>query len=215
MDPPVGSTLEDFERYDVASLKDYLARHGISQKDNKAELAALAYACHVMNKPTTNTFAQNTKEAFKDYQDILHLPNHVSIPDPFKVKNGWIDEEGDGMKLWPPISIADIIDYFREQRVHSDKLLSEYKAGKAYDYFKTEWLKEIFYNCMDDYASSYQGVDKYCLLKAKCTPSQRINDPYHYVWVVVEKDCGKVAVGYCNSAAGLSQTCNHVAAMLF
>ena len=54
---------------------------------------------------------------------ILHLPN-ISISNPFKVKNGWIGEEDDGMKLWPPISIVDIIDYFREQRVNSDKLLS-------------------------------------------------------------------------------------------
>ena len=35
-----------------------------------------------------------------------------------------------------------------------------------------------------------------------CTPSQRINDPYHDAWLVAEKDTGKVACAYCNCAAG-------------
>ena len=35
------------------------------------------------------------------------------------------------------------------------------------------------------------------------------------MWMAIEKETGKVTCAYCNCAAGLSQTCNHVAAMLF
>lgn len=202
MDVPADSTIEDFERWDVTHLKDYLAKRGISRKGNKAELVALAYSCHVMNKTETQTYAQNIKEAFNDYQAILLVTEGVTIPDPFKVKDGWVGEN-DGMKKWPRISIVDIVDHFWEQNSDSDKLLSEYKAGKAYDYFRTEWLKEIYYRSIDEsMCKSNPGSEKYCLLKAKCTPSQRLNDPYHDVWLAVEKDSGRVACAYCNCVAG-------------
>lgn len=188
MDLSADSRLEDFERWDTPHLKDYLAKRGISQTGKKAELVALAYSCHQMNKPVTETLIPNIEQSFNDYQAILHLPTGITLPDPFKVTSGWIDEGKDGMKYWPPISIVDIVDHFREQHVNSEKLLSEYKAGKAYDYFKTEWLKEIFYNSLNDSLRNYPGVDKLCLLKAKCTPSQRINDPYHDVWLAVENE---------------------------
>lgn len=139
----------------------------------------------------------------------------MTLPDPFKITDGWIGERDEGMKYWPPISIADIVDHFREQKSDSDKLLSAYKAGKAFDYYKTEWLKGLFYNSLNHFVSSYPGLDKYCVLKAKCTPSQRLNDPYHDMWMTIKKETGKATCAYCNCAAGLSQTCNHVAAMLF
>ena len=215
MDVSGNDELEDFDRWNVRSLKDYLARHGISHVAKKSELVALAYSCKHMNKPEMDTYTRDIQQSFHEYQDILKLPENVTLPDPFKITDGWIGEASDGMKYWPPIYIVDIVDHFKEQKGDSDKLLSEYKAGKAYDYFKTEWLKELFYNSLNHSVSKYPGVDKYCVLKAKCTPSQRLNDPYHDVWMAIEKETGKVTRAYCNCAAGLSQTCNHVAAMLF
>lgn len=202
MDAQADSTIDDFQRWDVPHLRSYLAKRGISQKGKKSELVALAYSCHVMKKPVTETYTSDIQQAFDDYQEILNIPGGFTIKDPFKIKSGWISEEEDGMKMWPQICISDIVDHLREQNVNPDKLLSEYKAGKGYDYFKTEWLKEILYNSLVESAVTNIGINKFCLLKAKCTPSQRINDPYHDVWVVAEKDTGKVARAFCNCAAG-------------
>ena len=215
MDVPGTAEIDDFERWNVHSLKDYLAKHGISQTGKKSELVALAFACEYMNKPESDTYTRDIQQSFHKYQDILKLLENVTLPDPFKITDGWIGERDEGMKHWPPISIADIVDHFREQKSDSDKLLSAYKARKAFDYYKTEWLKGLFYNSLNHFVSSYPGLDKYCVLKAKCTPSQRLNDPYHDMWMAIEKETGKVTCAYCNCAAGLSQTCNHVAAMLF
>lgn len=209
------SRIDVFERWSVRNLKDYLARHGISHVGNKTELVALAYSCKQMKKPESDKYSKDIQQSFHDYQDILKLSEDIAIPDPFKITEGWIGEGNHGMKYWPPVSIMDIVDHFREQNENSDKLLSEYKSGKAYDYFKSEWLKEIHYNSLNHLVSDYPGVDKYCVLKAKCTPSQRIHDTYHDVWITVGKETGTVACAYCNCAAGLSQTCNHVAAILF
>ena len=89
-----------------------------------------------MKKPIVDLSGDNTSESFMDYQAILHLPNGSCIPDPFKIKNGWLSETDNGMKYWPPVSIVDIVDFFRKQHTSTDKMLSDYKAGKAYDYSK-------------------------------------------------------------------------------
>ena len=164
MDLSTDSTIEDFERLDIPHLKDYLRKHGISQTGKKAELVALAYSCHQMNKPVTESLIPNIEQSFNDYQAILHLPTGITLPDPFKVTSGWIDEGN--------------------------------------DYFKMECLKEIFYNSLNDSLRNYPGVDKICVLKAKCTLSQRINHPYHNVLLAVENETGQIVSAYCNSAAG-------------
>ena len=205
MEVPADSTIDDFERWDVPHLKNYLAKRGISQKGKKAELVALAYSCHVMKKTLSDRYTTDIQQAYNDYDDILTLPSGNKIPDPFKIKSGWISEEDDGMKKWPQICITDIVDHFREQHVDTDKLLSEYKSRKAYDYFKTDWLKEIFYNSLEEFATTNNELNQFCYLKAKCTPSQRINDPYHDVWVMAEKGpekSGRVIRAYCNCTAG-------------
>ena len=102
-----------------------------------------------MRKPQTQELVSNIKETFDDYQHILHLSDGIIIPDPLKVLKGWLSEIDGGMKYWPPLSIVDIVDYFSENHTNTDKLLSDYKAGKAYDYFKTDWLKEIHYHSMN------------------------------------------------------------------
>ena len=139
----------------MTSLKDYLARHGISHTGKKRELAALAFSRHVMKKPETEVYVRDIQQSFRDYQDILKVGDSITIPDPFKIIDGWIGEGHEGMKHWPPVSIADIVIHLKEQNANSDKILSEYKAGKAYDYFKSEWLKEIFYNSLNNFVSEY------------------------------------------------------------
>ena len=56
MDVPGTAEIDDFERWNVHSLKDYLARHGISQTGKKSELVALAFSCKYMNKPENDNY---------------------------------------------------------------------------------------------------------------------------------------------------------------
>ena len=115
------------------------------------------------------TYTSDIQQAFNGYQAMLQLPTGVSIPDPLKIKNGWISEQEDGMKLWPQICIADIINHFNEQNINTKQLLSDYKDKKAFDYSNPGWLKEISYHSMAEVGSSNTGFDMLCLLKAKCT----------------------------------------------
>ncbi len=204
MEATTDFTLEDFLRWDLQHLKDYLAKRGISRTGRKAELAALAFSCSVMKKPLTDEYKSKIEQTFKDHQNILQLPCGLVIPDPSTITERWVPETDEGMRFWPPLNIVDMADHFGHLRANEQRnnLLSEYKAGKAFDYYKSEWLKQIFYNSLNSCSVSSPGCEKYCFLKAKCTPSQRIHDPDHEVWVLLTKETGQVHRAYCNCAAG-------------
>ena len=51
MEAEADSHMDDFARWDIPHLRDYLAKRGVTQKGNKDELVALAYSCNIMNRP--------------------------------------------------------------------------------------------------------------------------------------------------------------------
>ena len=93
------------------------------------------------------------------------------------------------------------------------RLKCEYKEGKAYRYFTDEFIKEISIH-------SISTISDYCILKTKCTTSQRISARAYDVWAILRKDegdspGGEVISAFCSCTAGLLGSCNHVAGMLF
>ena len=75
------------------------------------------------------------------------------------------------------------------------RLLNEYKEGKAYRLFDAGWLKEIYMHNISD-----QSL--YCFLKAKCTPSMKLNNVPHMVWICANKKSGDIHSAYCSCTAG-------------
>ena len=137
-----------------------------------------------------------------EYRQKLTI-NQETIPDPFSLSNGWNGEKN-GMSSWPSIYITDDI---------MKRLLNEYKEGKAYRYFDCGWVQEIYIHKISEKSDN-------CVLKAKVTPSQSINNKYYQTWAIVEKDLllrpgGKILSSYCTCTAGMLGTCNHVAGLLF
>jgi len=86
------------------------------------------------------------------------------------------------------------------------KDLSDYKNCKAYSYYKSGWLKPLVYH---DLTGS-----NFCILKGECRKSQSINNPFHKFWIILEKS-SKIRSCHCTCMAGMSETCNHVAAAMF
>ena len=56
---------------------------------------------------------------------------------------------------------------------------------------------------------------KFCFLRTTCRPSRRISDVPHKLWVCLSKTSGCIMKAHCSCMAGISQTCNRVAATLF
>ena len=75
--------------------------------------------------------------------------------------------EKNGMKKWPRLCSSDISRFYSFVLViHT--LECEYTQGKAYRYFTNSFISEILYHNIDENS-------KFCLLKTKGVPSQRVN----------------------------------------
>ena len=55
----------------------------------------------------------------------------------------------------------------------------------------------------------------FCIIRTECRKSQNIRDSYHKLWIVVEKKTAIIRSCHCTCVAGMSETCNHVAAAMF
>ncbi|KAJ8301895.1 hypothetical protein KUTeg_020882 [Tegillarca granosa] len=133
----------------------------------------------------------------------------AGIPDPLQLFDGWEDEKA-GISKRPPTFLSDIPTYFLSNgdMAHVNSVLKDYKLGKAYEYFVSGCLKEVFYH-------SLSKSSLVCVLRGKCCLSQRLQDDLHDIWACIDKLDRSIKAAYCSCIAGLGQTCNHIAALLF
>ncbi|XP_071854673.1 uncharacterized protein [Apostichopus japonicus] len=97
--------------------------------------------------------------------------------------------------------------------------VADAREEKATDYSAILNVEnEVLPDPFKDLENGWEGEDsksKFCLLKAECRPSQRINNISWQAWICLEKLTGRVIRGYCTCFAGLGSSCNHIGAMLF
>jgi len=188
-------TLEDFLHWKVDALREFLGKRGLGRDGTKQELAALCFSANIMKLTTLPSAKDVYHYNKKSYEDLLYI-DKTKLPDPLQLCDGWFDEKI-GMGKWPPIFITDITNFLITCESPSEvkKRLNEYKIGKAYEYYHCNWLKEVFYH-------EIAGDCDFCFLRAWCTPSQRLNDEDHSVWVCASKDSGEIKSAYCSCTAG-------------
>ena len=200
----------DFEmvsKMKVDELKKYLRLRGLKLSGRKPELVARVFSAYENNVQPIKSATEVETELQQEYQTKL-LQNNYIIPDPYHLSVGWLTED-EGIFYWPFISYPEIYNYlmFHPNELGSSDL-NDYKNSKGYSYFKRGWLGNISYHCVET-------ASLYCLLKADCRPSERLNDPPHKLWICVTKKDGAIKSGHCSCMAGMSGTCNHVTSMLF
>ena len=112
------------------------------------------------------------------------------------LKTGWVGEN-EGLNLWPKLYFVDISRFYSDTLARDSlwqRLETEYKEGKAYRYFSSGFIGEVFINLV----SSTSG---YCCFKTKCLPSQRVNAKQYDVWANCKKrlikDNGVLLHMYC------------------
>ena len=199
--------LEMISTMKVEELKDFLRLRGLKVTGKKNELIARVFVALENDVPIVKTAEEVEMEMATSYQDKLKLEDGVILPDPFKLENGWLKEEG--IKFWPLRLYPDIFNFlaFHPSELAS-KDLSDYKTSKAYSYHSQGWVSTLDFH-------NISGNSKYCVLKGTCRPSQRISDIPHKLWVCIVKQSGNIVSSHCTCMAGMAQTCNHVAAALF
>ena len=116
-------------------------------------------------------------------------------------------EEDEGRAFWPMLSYSDIFNFlmFYPSELGS-KDLSDYKNSKAYSYYKSGWLQPLQYHNLSG--------SKYCIIRGEYRRSQSIKDPFHKLWIILEKTA-KIRTCHYTYMAGMGETCNHVAAVMY
>ena len=195
------------ETMSVKELTSFLRLRGLKVSGRKKELVARTWCAIEQGVPIQMTAEEVEVEIKKEYGNKLVIDG-TTLKSPFDTKEGWL-EEADGIIYWPMLLYPDIFNYlcFYPSELPS-KDLSDYKNSKAYSYYITGWLYPLLYNSVSDNS-------KVCVFKGECRKSERINDTSHKLWLIVEKKTAKVRSAHCTCMAGISQTCNHVAAAMF
>ena len=191
----------------VDELKVFLRLRGLKVSGNKNELVARVFVASENNVKLIRTAEEVENELKQDYGFKLLLDDGLVIPDPLRdTSDNWLTEEK-GMIHWPKVSYGNIFNFlqFCTYDMGSDDL-SDYKTSKGYSYFNRGWMGKLSINLIGE---------KYCVLRGDCRASERINDPFHKLWVCVDRKSCKIVVGHCTCMAGMSETCNHIAGLLF
>ncbi|CAH1265590.1 Hypp3211 [Branchiostoma lanceolatum] len=190
--------------WNVKALQDFLRVRGWKTTGPKVVLEARALCAWENNVPVQPSAAENVATVQREYRQLVE-----GLPDPLQFKDEVWLTEAEGLEEWPNVMYFDICDYLMKDHPGKDqdlnsRILNAYKEGKAFTYYSSGWLQEV-YCCKRD------GC---VYLRAKCRPSARVNDIPHNVWVCCDPT-GTVKRAYCSCTAGLGQTCNHIAALLF
>ena len=89
-------------------------------------------------------------------------------------------KEDEGMAFWPMLSYPDIFNFlmfFPSELGKKDHI--DYNDSKAYSYYKSRWLQPLRYHNL--------SRSKYCIIRGECRKSESINDPFHKLWIILEK----------------------------
>ena len=181
-------------------LQEYLRDRGLPTSGKLDELRALVFGAQyfdVAPKKTANEAKVDRAERYRKLLTINDAGVSVSLPDPLSdLKTDWVGE-AKGISEWPPCIYSDISEYLINsgEKDLRTRLMTDYKEGKAYSYFDSKWLQEVFIHPITP-------ESKYCFLKSECIPSMNIHNLPHILWVCLIKKTGQVVSAYCTCFAG-------------
>ena len=152
-------TFEDFLEWSLGELQKYLMIRGKSTTGSKKDLAARVLVAFENNAPIKDCPKEFTARLVKEYQDRLEK---FGIPDSYNIpETSWVSD----VHQWPEMNIGQIFQFILEAKAFKTEYIGEYKARKAYSYFKSGHVSHI--------VVCYVNSDL-VLLKSSVTPSRRL-----------------------------------------
>ena len=189
-------SIDEIKLWTVDALKAFLRKRSLKVSGRKEELVALVFAAKTMPELSAagTSAADGEHQKKRHYADLLKTPLG-NLPDP-KELSDW-ESESAAITRWPPTMAFEIGSFLQniDDVPLRKRLIADYKDQKAYSYFASGWMKEVEYHPITP-------DSKFCFLRAKCTPSQRVRDIPHSVWVAIEKASGSVQSAHCTCFAG-------------
>ena len=129
----------------VNELKNHLKVRGLKISGNKNELVARVFSAMENNVMPVKTAVEVEKDLKKEYEKKLRVDDRL-IFDPFKIPHRWL-EKNQGMAFLSMLFYPDIINYlmFYPKQLGSTDL-SDYKNSKACSYYKSGWLRPLYFH---------------------------------------------------------------------
>lgn len=190
-------TLEDFLEFSNGELQYYLQQRGLSSSGNHGYLAARALIAHEQNIEIVATAKQISDILKIDYSKILKTYN-INF-DPLTA-----DGFDDDVKNWPATNIGHVFSYFLESKAFETEYIGQYKLRKAYSFFGSGFVEKVY----------IKKANNMFYARSSVTPSQRIREKQHQLWILFNSD-GSIVTAFCTCTAGQSKFCNHIAAVLY
>ena len=115
----------------------------------------------------------------------------------------------DDTKSWPNTNIGHIritymTYYVLENKAYEPEYIGQYKLRKAYTFSKSSFVDKMLIKSLEE---------EITIIRAFETPSQRLSNDKHQLWIVFKSD-GLVITGFCTCTARHGRCCNYIAAVL-
>ena len=164
------------------ALMLYCRQRGSKVSRSNQELVACVFAASKMGIPVQPTAEERIATTANEKARLLDLENGSSLPNPSTMKD-WL-RESDAITSWPRIFLSDITVFPMEDHPGKDvdlheRVLNEYKEGKAYRLYESGWLKEIYWHPIST-------ASEFCFLKANSTHTMKIGDTPHTAWIAAD-----------------------------
>ena len=171
---------EDFLNWTASSLKDFLAIRGLKQSGKKAELVARAFGAYELNAPKKFSQKEIYEKIKEEYSKRLTTNDIKSDPSGLP-EQAWADN----VHEWPKVDDGKLFSYILRVKAVDIDYIGKYKDQKAYSYWMSGFVDTI-------YVAKCPLDSRFTFLKGNVSPSQRIRDDPHKVWVCTEggqSDC--------------------------
>lgn len=197
---------EDFSKFKVDELKNYLRERGIQLSDGgkakrKVELLDLCEKASAMKQRKLDDSAEDKNKLL---QEKLQT-SEGKLPDP-KTLNGWTNN----FSNIPEFTFGDLYNYLVGKEDYSSESLRSFKSLLGFRLFRDGHVMDLKY-CPVEGGS-------FCFFQFKVKPTERAktedgNSTYN--GFIILKSSGEVHTGYCPCKGGCDGCCRHVAAVLF
>ena len=192
------TTLEDFLVMSSFELQYYLQQRGWSVSGTHSSLAARALIAFERKVETKSAADQIAKQLKNDYRELLMKHN---LDDPLSFSNFQFSID---IKCFPATDVGQIFNYILKTKAFEAEYIGQYKVKKAYSSFKSRMAGKT---CVC-------SIENGKIIKALVTPSQKINDKKHSLWILFN-EASDIVTSFCTCTAEFSSCCNHVVAALY
>ena len=191
---------ENLEKYTVESLKMFLLNRGVPLTGGirKADLVTKCMLADQLQLPVLSTVPEKVEE-IQTRSEQKFKDGYVQIPFPEELTFGWFSD----LCYYSDLTLDCLKDYVK--RSVAEKA---FKEGLNLNKWQpSDHVSHVEFNKISECL-------KYCFIGGEVVPQTRIGESRYKVWVCLSSISCAVLTGECECAAGFSEACKHVFALL-